>query len=249
MTDAPPDTNPDAPPRRRRRWPLLVLGAAFLAAAVVAFVVLNEDDEDDPGTAPPVTSELPDPLADPADPDTAELGELLEAGRTGTHHARYVLADESPEAVASPVELEVWRDGGRLRQDTASEVEGQAVHTSSFVLDDTVVLCTRAGEADWSCAESTPSGTESAGIIGTVLDQLAGSEVTPRDDEIDGRTVRCFAFSGADGDGDLCVTPEGVPVRLQYQGAAMNLTELDDDVPDDAFEPPAEPVQADATEG
>jgi hypothetical protein len=248
MTDAPPATDPDPTPKRRSRW-ILPLGAVVLVAGgVVAYLILTDDD-DEPSSSPPVTSELPDPFEGASDPDAVELGELLDAGSAATYHARYLLAGGSTDAPAPDVELEVWRDGERLRQDTSTEVEGQAVQTASFVDDGRIVLCSRSGELDWSCAESAPSGTEQDGVIGSVLDQLAGSDLTPRDDEIDGRAVRCFAFTSADGDGDVCVTPEGVPARVHLGGAGIELSELDDDVPGDVFDPPAEPVQTDTTEG
>lgn len=247
MTDAPPDTEP-APPPRRRRWPLLVLAAVVaVAAGIAAFVVTQDDDE--PEAAPPVTAELPDPLGDVEDPETRELADLLEIGRTATYHARYTLSGSTEDGSAAEIDLEVWRDGGRLRQDTVSDAEGQQLQTSSYLSDGVVTLCTKVGEADWTCAETEPVGTEQDGVIGSVRDQLAGSSVTPRDDEIDGRAVRCFAFSSPEGEGDICITPEGVPVRVDVQGDGITLVDLDEDVPDSAFEPPAESAQADASSG
>lgn len=240
MTDLPPGTSP-APPSTRRRWPLLALAAVVLAGVAMGAVALLQGDEDEERPTS-VTSDLPDALDGATDADTAELAELLARGRRSTYHARYTLSDATGEAAT--VDLEVWRDGDRLRQDTLTDVEGQSVKTSSLALGSEVVLCSRTGEVEWSCAESQPTGSEQEGILGSVQDQLAGSDVTPRDDELDGLEVRCFAFSGPEGDGEVCVTPAGVPARVELGGVSITLVEVDDDVPLSVFAPPVETVQA-----
>jgi hypothetical protein len=236
ILDAPPEVSAESP-RRRRRWPW-VAAAVVLGAAAVAVVALGSDD-DDP-TGPAVTSELPDPLDSSNDPDTAELAALLAQGRAATYHATYGTSGGA-EAAVEGTTLEVWRDGGRLRQDTSATIEGQEVQTSSFLQDDEVVVCSTAVDG-WSCSSSVPTGTEEDGVFGSVHQQLAGSSVTARDADVGGEPARCFAFSGPEGDGELCVTLDGVPASIAMGDVRIELTDLEDDVPADAFDLPAEPV-------
>lgn len=240
MTAAPPEL-PAEPARRRRRWPWAVAGLVVLGGGALAFATTRGDDEPAP---PAATSELPDPLAGSNDPDTVELAELLAAGRATTYHATYQAAGTA-EVEAGATTFEVWRAGGKLRQDTATTIEGAEVRTASFLTDDELVLCTKSAAADWVCATSEPTGTEEDGLFGSVTAQLAGGSVTARDDEVAGESVRCFAFSGATGEGDVCVTSQGVPASVRVGELSIELATLVDDVAADVFDPPAAPVQAD----
>jgi hypothetical protein len=243
VLDAPPEV-PAESPRRRRRWPWAAAAAVVLAAAAIAVVALRGDDDEPSG--PAVTSELPDPLDASNDPDTAELAALLAQGRAATYHATYRTSGGADAAVEGTT-LEVWRDGGRLRQDTTATIEGQAVQTSSFLQDGEAIVCSTAAAAatdgdGWACSSSTPTGAQEDGVFGSVHQQLAGSSVTARDAEVDGEAARCFAFSGPEGDGELCVTLDGVPASIAMGGVRIELADLEDAVPADAFDLPAEPV-------
>ncbi|HEY9556629.1 MAG TPA: hypothetical protein VIR58_07835 [Acidimicrobiales bacterium] len=225
-------------PRRRLIW--IVLAAAAAVAVVVVAVVALGDDGEDPAP-PPVTSALPDPLEGAEDPDTAELAQLLEQGRAGTYHATYSTSGSLEGAPAAGVGLEVWRDGERLRQDSVATTEGQEVRTSSFLRATDVVVCSQIPGQDWACSTSSRPANDD-GVFGSVTEQLAGSSVTAREAEVDGRAVRCFAFDGPSGTGELCVTPEGVPASIEAGGMEIFLAGLDADVPDEVFELPAEPA-------
>lgn len=239
VLDAPPEV-PAESPRRRRRWPWAAAAAIAVAAAAIAVVALGGDDDDPSG--PAVTSELPDPLDASNDPDTAELAGLLAQGRAATYHATYGTSGGA-EAAVEGTTLEVWRDAGRLRQDTTATIEGQEVQTSSFLRDGEAVVCSTSTDgAGWSCSSSTATGAEEDGVFGSVHQQLAGSSVTARDAEVGGEAARCFAFSGPEGDGELCVTLDGVPASIAMGDVRIELTDLEDAVPGDAFDLPAEPV-------
>lgn len=218
----------------------MAIAAVVLAGAGVAVAALSGDDDEPSG--PTVTSELPDPLDSSNDPDTAELAALLAQGRAAAYHATYGTSGGA-EAAVEGTTLEVWRSGGRLRQDTSATIAGQEVRTSSFLQDGEVVVCST-GADGWTCSRSVPTGTEEDGLFGSVRQQLAGSSVTARDAEVSGEPARCFAFSGPEGDGELCVTLDGVPASITMGDVRIVLTDLDDVVPGDAFDVPAEPVAA-----
>lgn len=240
MVDLPVGDAADPPPGEPppavgpRRWPWALVGVALVVAAVVGIRLLDGDDDDAGPTAPSEVT-LPDATGNELDPTGAELVALLEAGRGETYHATYELA--APELdVASTVE--VWRADGQVRQDTFLEArDGTRVHTAAFQRAGSTISCVQRGDEPWSCAEAeTPASND---LFGTVADQLGGTRVRARDDEIDGRDVRCFDFETPEGEGTTCVTGAGIPVLLALAGSEIRLATLDDDVPGDTFTPPA----------
>lgn len=241
MTETPPElTEPQEPSGPRHRRPWLLGAAALIVLGVVVAVLLLSGDDDEP-SPPPSTSALPDPLTDGStDADTVELIELLADGRASTYRAVYRSSGTDDD-----VTLEIWRRDGRLRQDTLTRSGDLEVQTSSFLLDDKGFSCSLLPGEDWVCTEAAGAGAVAEdGVFGSVQDQLAGSQVTARDGELDGRDVRCFAYSGeATPGGEICVTTDGVPARIKADDATIELAELDGEVDDDVFTLPADPVQ------
>lgn len=242
MTENPPGITDDiaaTTARRRKPW-LLAAGALVAVAVVVAVFVVLDGDDDDP-SPPPSTSALPDALTDgPTDPDTVELLELLADGRTATYRAVYQSSGADDE-----VTLELWRRDGLLRQDSLIVTGDVSVQTSSFILDGAAFLCSLLPGQDWVCSEGSEASADAVdGVFGSVQDQLAGSQVSARDGELDGREVRCFVYSGAEASGgEICVSTEGIPVRIRSEELTIELSELEGEVGDGVFDLPAEPVQ------
>lgn len=224
----------DVSTRRLLGWAVVVLAVLMVVAAVLTNV-LDDDDEEDGGTVPSSIT-LPEPAAAGLDAGGAELVGLLAAGRDRTYHARYSVT--GPD-VGGDSSLEVWQDDERLRTDTELRTpEGASVHTAGFRLADGTVSCVQRDAEAWACstAEPTPGGGD---VFGTVEEQVKGASVTARDDSIDGRQARCFDFESADGPVTTCLSADGVPVLLSGGGSEIRLVELDDDVPDSVFTPPA----------
>ncbi|WP_436794816.1 hypothetical protein [Actinospongicola halichondriae] len=227
------DEPPEAPASGRpRRWWLvaLVVGAV---AVVVALVVFAGGDDDDGPASPTNTTPVPDVVTPNLDDAGAELAELLALGRDQTVHAVYRTAG------GDDVTLELWRKDGKVRQDTHVEADGSTADTAGFLVDGESITCSRRDDSDWTCSQAVAE-TSPDGIFGSVLEQLAGVDVEARDDTIDGADVRCFTFGAADGDGEVCVTEAGTPVRAAVGDTAIELVESDGDVDDDIFDPPAE---------
>jgi hypothetical protein len=233
----------------RRPWLLVVLVLAVIAAVVVAVLVLGGDDDDDGGgdddTALDGAPSLPESVEPEVDAEGQELLDLLEGGRDLTHHATYV-ATGDPATVPGELTIQVWRSDGRVRTDTRQVTEDGSVETAGFLLgDDSIITCNRANEGEWTCA-TQESGTDTSAdtFFGTYATQLQGRDVSVADEEIGGRAARCFSVTGEDGEVSFCITPDGLPVRLRGQATELLLTDLSEDVPDDVFTPPAEPVSA-----
>lgn len=229
----------------------LIGAAAAVAVAALAvwfFALRDDDDEPSADTATTETTESgPTTTLAPLDEAGAELEALLASSRDATFHATYE-ATEPPQTEAGPAlsyRVELFRSEGRTRQDTITELEAGTNATAGIIADGMAIICLKQGDADWACSESELADEGAAdGIFGTIVENLGGVAVTATDEEIDGRDARCFGYDTADGAGSMCLTAEGIPVRLVGNGTELVLTELEDSVPGDAFEPPAEPVQA-----
>lgn len=224
-------------PSSRRWW---WLGAAVIGAVAVALVVWAVgDDGDDPDAAPTTSTTAPGEATDAdggledLDDEAAELAQLLAAGRDVTIHAVY--RDTGDDEFT----LELWRDDGRLRQDTRFESDTTSADSSGFVVDGRSISCSRTDDADWVCS-AADAETSPDGFFGSAVALAAGQDVSARDDVVEGREARCFEYPVTEGQGELCVTREGLPVRFDTGDTTLLLVSVDDDVDDDDFEPPAE---------
>ncbi len=203
-----------------RRWLLLVLvaGVAFVAT----FAVTSRGEDDDGPERPPVDLEALDALSVAA----RELVALADQGSQVTHHAVY----EQPGGLT----LEVWADGEHVREET--RVDG-GEHRLLLRTPDDAVDCVEE-DGGWACsdAEVVP-GVQ--GRVEQLTADLAGAEVTARDDDVADLAVRCFEVTVAPDEVlEICLTPEGVLARLAAGEDRLELVQLDDDVDDDDFEVP-----------
>ena len=56
------------------------------------------------------------------------------------------------------------------------------------------------------------------------------------------RAVRCFTLTVAGETSEQCTTESGVPVLVRAAGSEIRLLELDTEIDDRVFEPPADPI-------
>lgn len=225
---------------------LRIIGAALLVglvALVVWLTVFNdgdgsssEEDADRPrATAPPASSI-------PLDTEAQSLADLLEIGQSATYHATYEATGGE-----NPYRLDVYRRAGDFRQESTSETAQGETRTAGLLVDGVAIVCNQPAGEEWICSETT--GTDDSatlGVFGTLVEGLAGREVTESTDTIDGRSVRCFAYELDAGPGRICVDAEGVPIRVETSGTTLELVEFEEEVDESVFEPPAEPVQVES---
>ncbi|MGH9137104.1 MAG: hypothetical protein ACRD0G_08655 [Acidimicrobiales bacterium] len=233
---------PSQPADRRRWWLIGGVVVAVVVAAVIGFAVLGGDDDGDDASDPAsgAPPSLPPPVEAQLDAEGQELVDLLESGRDGTYHATYVA---TVDAAGAEQTLELWRRDGLLRQDTRQVSDAGTVETAGFLLEDgETIACDRVNEGDWTCARQV-SPQSADGVFGTITSQLEGADVTVTEEEVAGRPARCFAVPAPDGEVSQCVSADGIPLRLRGPGVELLLTDLSEDVPDDIFTPPAEPVE------
>lgn len=156
------------------------------------------------------------------------LVELLRDGADATYHATYqVRRGDTVDAT-----LEVWQRGARSRVDSSTTTGGKVAVFRDKDRTDTCTL--EAGT--WTCARATTDERGFDGFVDDAVNDLGGRDVVARIDSIAGRDVRCFSVAG---EAEVCVTPEGIPARMAAGDSTTELTSLDNNVADAAFQLPA----------
>lgn len=210
-------------------------GLAVLIAVGAWTLGASSGDDDAPATT--TTTGPPIAVDGELDEGASELGGLLANGRSGTWHATYAVTP--PGAAADEgEELEVWRSGARVREDSVVGSGAEAVHTVGIRDGDRNVRCQRRGSAPWACAPIEAGELAQGDLLAALVGELAGQTVTPRDDTVGGEPARCFAI-GATDLGEMCVSAEGIPLRIARGGATIELVHLERAVDDSVFQPPA----------
>lgn len=221
-----------------KRLALVLVALLVLAAVIGLIAILMGGDDDDDAAETSSTTTTTEPLSG----DAEDLLNRLEAGRDAKVHVR--LASEEGAVGGGTVAVEIWRDGDLVRQDVRLESPDSFTEVSAFQLADGNVICQRtAADADFECQRAVSVGSENGdpvGLIEAAAANLQGAEVTATDEEINGTPVRCYAIQRPDAASALCVTEDGIPMALSTQGQELRATTVDDEVPADVFEPPAE---------
>lgn len=202
---------------------------AFVAAGAIGLSGAGDGQGSDPVTT--TTVEL--------STDAKELLRLLDRRDEAVYHARYEAAAASAEGLV----IETWQAPPRVRQDSVVSAEGQSVHTIVLALPAERVRCANLNGGGWTCRPHGSSDAD-ADPLASFRRRLRAGTVAARDEQIDGRSVRCFTLTTAEGASELCVLPStGIPVRVSGGTTQLRLVTLDDKVTVDVFTPPA-PVTA-----
>ena len=217
----------------RRNRAVMIAASIVLAVAVIvlATIVLSRGgDGPDRQEAGPVSTPRPN-LTGSAE----ELTRLLEAGTKVAFDGRYTVSTNGPAG-----SLRLWSRPPMLRVDTESGSGAQARRSSQFSLPSGAVACTRQGDGPWTC-KSQPNLPLRSGLVPEAfVTQLSRSSVEARNARVGDRDARCFALSGNAGAADVCLTPEGIPLRFQALSTRVEVVQLDrSPPPPEIFQPPA----------
>jgi hypothetical protein len=177
------------------------------------------------------------PPARNLDPGAQELVSLLARGRTGTWHAVYTVTRPTGQPGETST-LEVWRLGARTRQDTVVTSGAEPVHTVGITDGRRRVACTKTGSGGWRCERISAASLDADATFLAAIGDLGHQPVAVSDATVAGQPGRCFAI-GADGAGQVCVSTDGVPLRIARQGASIELVKLDRAVPSSTFTAPS----------
>lgn len=239
---APPSGGaPDTPTSTgwSRNQKVLAALVVVLVAALAAFV-LTKDDDTPAGNLPPAGDPptLPSVASAPPDAEGSALLELIEEGRTATFHATYKAVGDPSVRVADTIE--VWRKGGKIRNDTLSTQPNQTNRTATISTEDgTTTSCQKLGDLPWSCAAAITQGEGEGGIFAAPKSELGGVDVVESAEQVEGHEARCFTFQRDGGPVKLCVDGDGVPLSQSAAGQEFVISELSKDVDDSAFTPPS----------
>jgi hypothetical protein len=239
-----------------RRTVAIVL-AAFIAGGAIVWAGIaifgGSDTKKVAGPAETTTTTLP------LSPTAQELLDRLKKGNALELHATYTSpADTS----GTTITVQIWRKGGKVRQDVVLAGSGVQTQIEGLQLPDGNVACQKPAAADWVCqrvASVANQAGATAGIFDSAAASLNGKDVTATDEKVGADDARCYliadagsatASSSSASDASssssatpvgttMCVTSEGVPVRVSSQSSNLTLSSVERSVDDAVFAPPA----------
>lgn len=230
------DDDTDHPPGFARRHRSAVMVGALVVAlgGVIGLTVSQSRDGPGPTPAPSASPTTTVALSGAA----AEMAGLLEAGAKLAYDGRYTTVSGPTGTVGA---LRLWSNPPLARVDTETGTGTELRRRAQFSLAAGTVGCARAVEGAWSC-ESRPGLPLGAGLVPEgFLVQLGRFTVEARSDRVGGRQARCFALtSPTQAPGEVCLTPEGILLRVQANSTRIELVDLDlTPPPAEIFELPA----------
>jgi len=127
-----------------------------------------------------------------------------------------------------------------LRTDYEETVDGETYEGLSIASEDGLIDCRKSPE--WECW-SLPKPTDTGSAKPEKNPEI--ERLNPR--KIIGISVTCFRLTYPEVTQELCYTYDGIPLSADIEAAdvkrSMIATKLVRSIPDDAYEPPAEPKQ------
>ncbi|MEZ4503315.1 MAG: hypothetical protein R3C39_11875 [Dehalococcoidia bacterium] len=142
--------------------------------------------------------------------------------------------------------MTIFQKQDRQRVDLNTEQDGEAFEVTTINTPDGTIFCLL---SEQTCLSAALPGGDPSAFATDFLDEV-------RDDpEVDlnpigqrtiaGATAECFEATDPDGTGTTCISEEGVPLLVDFQGTdgstwKMEATEYSTSVSDDDFEPPFE---------
>lgn len=222
---------------------------AVLVGGLVLVVVLaiRGGDDDEPG-GPTTTSTTTKPVSKTGQ----ELLDLLAKGRDLPLHIKFDPDPTQVSETSGSLTMELWRRDGQVRQDLVLAGTNVRSEVSAFELPDGNAVCQRASEAEWVCNATKSTATENgepAGIIESAAKDLAGAKVAATEDTILGTPVRCYAIDGESGRSTLCVTDEGVPMRIAVSNQVLTASVVEREVDPKVFQLPAKLTSPGTSQG
>lgn len=254
---------PSAEPGGGRPGPVLyvLLGLAVGVAATLAVVLVTDDGETVRSAASPPTTASPAAQGgsttttstsvpfEKLDEDARELVALAGEGQRREFHARYTTSGAvSSAGQPFSVALELWNKPPRVRRNLSITTQGQVVESADIQGEDSLVRCGKpSAEAGWQCVTPPRGAANEPGAVafGLAPGALAGRPVTATDETVTNQPAKCFEVGmGTESPEELCLSREGIPLRVTSGAAVLELETLELSVEDKVFEPPARPLGA-----
>jgi hypothetical protein len=220
---------------------LLLAGAVVVAFFVggAAGWLLKPDTDTRVVSAPNETAPSIAVDATPAQ----EMQALITSGRKLVFHVRYTTQKDGASA-----ELELWNSPPKARRDINAITNAGRGRTAEIRLEKEVIRCVETEKVPWQCAPlpASPASNDPGDLTLGAIDSLEGSETSVRDESILNTPVRCFTITPPKDTNalkqELCMTKEGIPLKVDGGDGAVVATVFERAVDDSAFNPPAKPL-------
>jgi uncharacterized protein with beta-barrel porin domain len=161
-----------------------------------------------------------------------QLDDLTAAGRRTEYHAIYGVTDpELPAGLEQTVEL--WREGDQFRFDTIERASNGTRRIIAVANGSNLRSCETVNGTQTCKVTNTPPADLPAAFVRTIVTASPKPTLTTRNDDIAGYQAMCFEAKDI---GELCLTTDGVMLRLVLQGATVQATRVESAVPKSAFE-------------
>ena len=219
---------------RRLRAPAIAAGAVFaIAAATFLTVRAGVGESHRRRQSAGAHSPLPEG-------PVGELLRLLDRSQAATYTLRLASTDTSSGARAT---VWLWRRPPLVRTDTESGEGDAARRSAKLFIPSGSAACTRAGSGPWDCKARPDLRAGDLDVLSAdVVSRLSRVGVAVADDTIGGEAVRCFVLTEQDTTTQLCLTSDGIPVRVVTGKVRAEVAQLDrSPPPEDVFRPPAPP--------
>jgi len=216
---------------------LIVVGIAVVTTLTIATGTGGRTDR--PAATSATTTAPPGPVA--------ALTQLVARGQTANVDVAYTGTDTT----GSPFTAHLWRRGPLARLDQESGSGDGATRTRQLVTSTGGVSCTQTGSAPWSCVPKPDLRIgDLGGVSPALVKGLSELDVSVRDDRVAGQDARCFTVAtptastattvAAAQAAELCLTSDGIPVRVNVGPTRLDVVSLDRGrPPDSVFTPPA----------
>ncbi|MGH3849069.1 MAG: hypothetical protein ACRDRT_05100, partial [Pseudonocardiaceae bacterium] len=174
----------------------------------------------------------------------ASLVEVLAEGQGAVYHATFKTSSPDGSGV-----LDIWRSGPNFRQRVEAKGEGTLPERTDLVVSGSdVVSCAQTGDRPWNCTRVPELRDQLNESIAAPPGKLTGQRVTEDTRTIGDVDARCFTVDASrasdevgGGVSEVCVTGDGIPVRLSSEGSVTELVALVRTLTPEDFKPPASP--------
>jgi hypothetical protein len=214
----------------------ILIAVVALVVGVVIGVVMTKTGDDSPSSTAAVTTTTTAHLS----ADARALVRALDAGRHVTFHAAYHVAPPDGSSSGQTIDIDVWRKGDKLRQDTVSSGGTQDGHVAAFFLGDDITSCSQPVGGGWTCqraARGQVPGPEA--LTAELTGQLEGVSVRTSQETVSGVESTCYLLEIPSEAAKVCVRSDGVPTLIASGLQLMQLTVIEDNVDDSVFAIPA----------
>ncbi len=217
-----------------------MVGAAVILVVLLGglLAIISNVTEDEPDTVDigPTTTLDPSTLS----AEGQELYSLVEASEVGPYHVAFAV--DSPElgSAGAAAQLEFWRDGASFREHRIGVDPSGNSTTIVIGGPDGAVSCGGAVGAAPTCTAAPDVEAALGSALATIVALLPEGETTVADATVANLPARCFTITSGEQVAELCLTSEGIPLRVDDGSVRFEASLVEPTVPPEILALPAE---------